>query len=382
MANSVSTLIPPFPIISPMSEPVKPTPVRALQQIVQNQVTGRLTIRIWDEGEEGWRLYVGQGQLHYATSIVGERERLIYVLNRIQPQLSAKVPDSLPLSAYAWLHSMWKDGTLSLSSLRTVLQRMSQEALIHMFSLPQGTSHFDRNLNLDPILIAIPLKDAIAPVHQSVKLWQSIRPQILSPFQRLELSRPDIFQTTYTQLAKQLCGPKHQLSLADALAQKPCLYELATQLDLNLLSLAKNLQPLIANGVLNLQPYISNTQIHRPTIACIDDSITIQQAVKVMLEVDGYRVVSITDPLKALASLLREKPDLVFLDITMPDLDGYNLCKLLRQHEALKETPIVMLTGRDGMVDKVRARFVGATSYVTKPFDSAILTEVIAKYVG
>jgi twitching motility two-component system response regulator PilG len=100
-----------------------------------------------------------------------------------------------------------------------------------------------------------------------------------------------------------------------------------------------------------------------------------------MLKDSGYRVVSITNPLQALSCCMEEEPDLIFLDITMPNLDGYNLCRLLRQCNILKETPIVMLTGRDTMVDKVRARFLGATSYLTKPFEAKDLTEVIAKYV-
>jgi twitching motility two-component system response regulator PilG len=76
------------------------------------------------------------------------------------------------------------------------------------------------------------------------------------------------------------------------------------------------------------------------------------------------------------------KPDLILCDIAMPELDGYELCAMLRQATAFRQIPIVMLTGKDGFIDRVKARMVGATDYMTKPFGEGELLTLVEKYVG
>ncbi|MEO0852284.1 MAG: response regulator, partial [Cyanobacteria bacterium J06648_11] len=115
----------------------------------------------------------------------------------------------------------------------------------------------------------------------------------------------------------------------------------------------------------------------QPLVACIDDSHTVQRTVKLTLEAAGYRVLGLTEPARALTTLVRQQPDLVLMDITMPEVDGYELCRMLRQSDALSEIPIVMLTGRDGLFDRLRARVVGATDYMTKPFNAEQLLGAI-----
>lgn len=88
------------------------------------------------------------------------------------------------------------------------------------------------------------------------------------------------------------------------------------------------------------------------------------------------------EPARALTMLVRDKPNLVLMDISMPEIDGYELCRMLRLSSALKEVPIVMLTGRDGLVDRIRARMVGATNYVTKPFQPQQLLNVVNELVN
>ena len=91
-------------------------------------------------------------------------------------------------------------------------------------------------------------------------------------------------------------------------------------------------------------------------IACVDDSPTILDEMHRFLNHEEYEVTKIDDPVKAAAVLFKLKPDLVLMDITMPEINGYKLCSLLRNSVALRETPIVMVTGRSGLVDKARAR--------------------------
>lgn len=141
--------------------------------------------------------------------------------------------------------------------------------------------------------------------------------------------------------------------------------------------LANWLLPLVKAGVVTTLPFSEIESQRRPIVACIDDSKTVQRQVKMTLEVAGYQVLSITEPERALTALARQKPAVILMDINMPKIDGYELCRMLRQTKHLQTVPIVMLTGRDGFLDRLRAKLAGVTSYLTKPFEpTQLLNEI------
>jgi two-component system, chemotaxis family, response regulator PixG len=117
------------------------------------------------------------------------------------------------------------------------------------------------------------------------------------------------------------------------------------------------------------------------TVACIDDSPTVLNAIQKFLEDQSLSVVAINDPVKALMQIVRSKPDLILLDITMPNLDGYELCALLRRHPRYKRTPIVMVTGNTGLIDRARAKLVRSSGYLTKPFTQSDLLKMVFKHL-
>jgi twitching motility two-component system response regulator PilG len=100
-----------------------------------------------------------------------------------------------------------------------------------------------------------------------------------------------------------------------------------------------------------------------------------------VLEVSGYDVLGITEPTQALTALVRQRPAVILMDVNMPDIDGYELCSMLRQSRQLRDIPIVMLTGRDGILDRLRAKTLGVEYYLTKPFNPDRLVESIQKAV-
>ncbi len=116
------------------------------------------------------------------------------------------------------------------------------------------------------------------------------------------------------------------------------------------------------------------------TIMVVDDSPTVRKLITGKLEKHGHRVVVAVDGMDALAKINEEKPDLILLDVTMPRLDGYQLCKLIRQNPATKQVPVVMISGKDGFFDKVRGRMAGSTAYITKPFGPETLLQTVATY--
>lgn len=122
-------------------------------------------------------------------------------------------------------------------------------------------------------------------------------------------------------------------------------------------------------------------QQQQKVVFVIDDSPTVRKLVAVTLERQGYRVIVAPDGIQALAKIEETQPELIFLDITMPYMDGYQVCKVLRGNPKTKKVPIVMLSGKDGIIDKMRARLVGASAHVSKPVDPNTLLATVRKFV-
>lgn len=119
----------------------------------------------------------------------------------------------------------------------------------------------------------------------------------------------------------------------------------------------------------------TNRKVYK--IVSVDDSPTVLREISRFLEHENFSVVTINDPVKAVMSIIRNKPDLILLDLNMDGIDGYELCKIIRNNSMFKKTPIIMVTGNKGLVDKVKARLVGASGYLTKPFTQADLLKMV-----
>lgn len=117
------------------------------------------------------------------------------------------------------------------------------------------------------------------------------------------------------------------------------------------------------------------------TILVVDDSATVRKLVAGKLEKSGHEVICAVDGVDALEKLQDMIPDLILLDINMPRMDGYQVCKLIRTNETTKDVPVVMISGKDGFFDKVRGRMAGTTGYITKPFGPETLMKTIETYV-
>ncbi|MEH2236367.1 response regulator [Nostoc sp.] len=116
-------------------------------------------------------------------------------------------------------------------------------------------------------------------------------------------------------------------------------------------------------------------KVHK--IVSVDDSPTILKEISHFLENENFSVVTINDPVKAVLSIIRHKPDLILLDLNMLGIDGYELCRIIRNNSIFQKTPIIFVTGSKGIVDKVKAKLVGASGYLTKPFTRAELLKTV-----
>jgi twitching motility two-component system response regulator PilG len=115
-------------------------------------------------------------------------------------------------------------------------------------------------------------------------------------------------------------------------------------------------------------------------VMVIDDSKTIRRTAETLLSKEGFTVLTAVDGFEALGKIADYQPDLIFLDIMMPRLDGYQTCALIKHHRVFRKTPVVMLSSRDGLFDRARGRVVGSDHYITKPFTKEDLLTVIAQY--
>ena len=112
-------------------------------------------------------------------------------------------------------------------------------------------------------------------------------------------------------------------------------------------------------------------------IMVIDDSRTIRKSAETMLGREGCEVLTADDGFEALSLIYKHHPDLIFVDIMMPRLDGYQTCAIIKNHERFRSTPVVMLTSKDGLFDKARGRIVGSDHYLTKPFTKDELLQTV-----
>ena len=117
-------------------------------------------------------------------------------------------------------------------------------------------------------------------------------------------------------------------------------------------------------------------------VMVIDDSKTIRRTAETLLKREGCEVVTATDGYEALAKIADQQPQIIFVDIMMPRLDGYQTCALIKNNQVFKSTPVIMLSSKDSLFDKARGRIVGSEQYLTKPFTREELLDAIRSHVS
>ena len=210
----------------------------------------------------------------------------------------------------------------------------------------------------------------------------------------LVLNHPEVLQ--------QQASPTTYLKLKSLLDGGFTLRRVAVATQQNVQVVIRSFAPYIQQGVIGLQdtpnPQASNAvtdpnpvvevqsrqgapRACQALILCVDDSPQIGRTMEQILTSAGYRFLGVQDPLQALPTALRQKPNLIFLDLVMPVANGYEICAQLRQVSALKDTPVVILTGKDGIVDRVRAKMVDASGFLAKPIDADKILSTVQRYL-
>lgn len=352
-----------------------------------------------------WNVYLLQGKIQYINTNLGQQERLDYLWQRFKlgsecPQVAQQ---EVEVSEYVQLCQALSNQQPTDTDVKKQLFRFCREGLANVLSIEKAHIELVPAKRINTAIVSFGLEKLGEKLEDQVKISRHIRGYIDSPFSRLYLEQKNalkfyqIWKPKYAAPELKEIADNHKLSTFVSLfVAKNSFYQIASKINADTYFLAKHLEQSIAEKLIDLLPFkeltkeelrlkdhlqadnsasanvvnsTDSTQTSSTLVACIDDSKTVQKQVKMTLEAGGYQVLSILDPTLALKQLSQHQPVVIFMDINMPELNGYDLCSLLRKSERFKDIPIVMLTGRDGMIDRVRAKLVGATDYLTKPCD-------------
>ncbi|MEL6911635.1 MAG: response regulator [Cyanobacteria bacterium J06629_2] len=384
-------------------------PAKVLANLANSRASGVLKVSCH---QVHWNIYLEQGQIKCAANSVQQQMVVLdHHLRSLRLQNAAAAAKSIPAASLEHQdeQSNWLEGGRIIPSINWLVLRqhldrqqaqqifasLSQEALETFLWLQSGESKWLKNLHLPQHALAarvtfqnIELLSLLQKIQQRIESWQRFSTTLRSPYQcpyltdsqSLTASSPPIL----LKIAKFLKGLSFR--------------QLALILNQDELKIAQLLHPYIGSGEITIRepphpfallPHVpaaafpaGNQNTGKLKIACIDDSATILDEMQRFLSDDIYDITKIDDPLKAAPVLLRLKPDLILMDISMPNINGYKLCSFFRASASLKQVPIIMVSGRTGFIDKTRAKLVGATDYLTKPFSQTELLAIVNKYLS
>lgn len=346
--------------------------------------------------ERFWFVFFLNGQIVYASDTTTSLSRLAdylrrYKLDTALTSLTVPAIASTNAPEYGYLWALLENHTLNPAQGRSIIQSMIHETLFDLLSLHQGAFIFEGGAALSPQLMTLEVAPLLARIMKQVQEWKQFYPQIQSPDQCPIISDGSKLQE---RLSKNTFGALNRY--ADG---KTSIRQIARYLNRDILTVARAVYPYVRQGAIQMGHAIEagDTASNRllrtkefqlwqtprtPRVVCIDDGLAIRETVQAILAPYGYEVTTIGNPLDTFSQVFQVKPELILCDIAMPELDGYEICAMLRKSTAFRQVPIVMLTGKDGFIDRVRARMVGATDYLTKPFGESELLMLVEKYIG
>jgi chemotaxis family two-component system response regulator PixG len=262
------------------------------------------------------------------------------------------------------------------------------EVLFDIAQAMRATYYIKEDNTLSTQLALVDVHEAIAEVEQLWQVWHNDVVADYSPNNAPIIKQPEnLRERTSVQIYQ---------TLTKLLDGQHTLRDLGRLMKRDVLQVTRSLLPYIQLGVVELitipdlpvpvSPPISETPAtpaaaRSSLVVCVDDSPLVCQTMESLLTAAGYRFVSVQDGLRAIAIILAHKPDVIFLDLIMPHTNGYEICSKLRQLSLFRNTPILILTGNDGIVDRVRAKLVGASDFLNKPVDAGIVLSVIRKHL-
>lgn len=367
-----------------------------LAQLKLDQFTGSMTVQI--EHSPAFQLYFLLGRLLYATGGHHSVRRWWRYCNRIAPHVNTVVvekslqkekPDLGEVWEYGLLCFLRSQQLLSSEQAARVIQGIASEVLLSLRSLSGLSYEYSAELPGQKMQQQLALIDPVMLLAKQEQNWPNVE-QLPMPMGIMEQA-PRIVEVeklqqittgnTYQTLTNLLTGERTVWDLALITGRLPqeVLASLQYHIDNGIIQLelvSDFAPPVVPNSITESKPDKNSA-----LIACVDDSDWVCQTLADMLGGAGYRFVPIQDGLRAIPTLLSKKPDLILLDLRMPNTNGYEICTQLRKLSAFTNTPILILTGNDGVVDRVRAKMAGATDFLSKTITREKLLATLEQYL-
>ncbi|NES19923.1 MAG: response regulator [Symploca sp. SIO3E6] len=369
-----------------------------IQTCIKEKFTGRLDLCMTDADNQQWSLYFFQGGLSKSTSNRHPIRRWCRQLTIQCPQLAihsvGEGSERLQYWDYDSLVKLVRQGQLSRRKMAAVIEGNIREIFFDIIQQVELGNNLGKSLvyrqipenNRESMLLLINAEPLWQQAKQAWVTWQQAGLEKLSP----NLA-PVIWDADKLRQQTSLLVYHNLTTLADG---NRTLRDLAVKLKQQILPLTLSIIPyfkeelmgFIEVGDLSLKhktPINTNSQatttiapvkqvqaqLTSPLVVYIDDSRSDSLIMSQILAQAGYRFINIRDPLKALPILLEQKPDLIFLDLVMPMVNGYEICSQIRRISLFQDTPVIILTSSDGIVDRVRAKMVGSSGFLAKPIE-------------
>ena len=377
-----------------------------LLSIRQSKFTGKLEVRSL-ERTQTWYLYLCLGRLIWADGGCHTHRSWQRCLLNCNLQIPATLRNekakiaTIACGKYYFLRLLIDRGLISKTKAITIIQNKITEVLFDIIQQEQQQKlEYTRQgenlelllqdgLNLSTTLISV--EEALVKAQKEWLLWsqhglKNWSPNLAPVIREFEQLKEQLPNGIYQRFTKLFHG---ELSLRD----------LAIYMNQDLVSIGSSLSPYIHRQWLelikipDLEPFTplpfpqqatTNQQANnnRPLIACIDDSPQACQIMKQIFTKAKYGFIDIQKPLEAIPQLINSNPSFIFLDLTMPIVNGYELCAQIRRVSQLKDVPVVMLTSSDGIVDRVRAKMVHASGFLAKPIREDKVIKAVEKMLG
>ena len=374
-----------------------PKQIKLFSSLQEAQVSGQLTFTDPIKGDT-WHLHLHLGGIVYGTggkhpirrwqrNLILNLPQIPFQLSSLQDELTAKKAN---LNDNIWEYeqiSHWvEQKIITPQQARNVIVFAVGEILFDLTQARQVICRLDQDNLLPEKLEPIEAEDLITTTSNIWSNWSEA--QVVD---RLPNMAPVILQPQ--QLQEKTSISAYQ-SLCKLLNGNRTLRDLAVQLRTSPLQVVCSLLPYIQSGIFglvdvpDLLELVNPANINydydhqdRPLIACIDDSLMISHMMEQIITIAGYEFLAINDPVNAVGILMNRRPDLIFLDIVMPKISGYDLCSQLRRYPEFEQTPIIFLTSSSGIIDRIRAKMVGSSDFLKKTVDADELLQKIIEYL-
>jgi two-component system, chemotaxis family, response regulator PixG len=371
--------------------------VNEFKTCTQLQYNGKLNIKS-SKGSQ-WTFYYRLGRIVWATGGTHPFRRWRRHMTQNCPQidvdkLQLRLQDvSMDYWDYRLIEILHKKQKIQREQIQSIAENTITEILFDLAlqgNFASITCNRSQEVILETPMSFTSAEMSVKHMQDSWKTWSEAGLANFSPDLAPILRRPEQLQ--------QMVSPPVYKNFVNLINGKFTLRDLAMKMKQSVLPLTRSLLPYILKGIIELvevpdlplgvievKNNSSTTQAKKriaPLVACVDDSPQVCKMLEDIITSNGLRFVKIQDAVQALPTLIQDKPDLIFLDLIMPVASGYEICTQLRRISSFANTPIIILTGSDGLLDRVRAKVVGSTDFLTKPVVADKVMGIVRKYLS